>query len=176
MLTFSLCSMTWPPPLSGEGLALSIGPNRVGDLFYLMTETDSILRNDVCLLSRIDDGQCPESLSFQLQLYYTFVRLLYNLRIQGMFSSFAGFVSTLCLVGWSENCVLINCGTSVCSGFISDWLVFVVACCSCVWWPLLRYLPVQQEDSRSEENIFTEPDWTCHCLAVTDLMCFIMQR
>jgi hypothetical protein len=34
------------------GLALSIGPNRVGVPFYLVTETDSSLRNVVCFLNK----------------------------------------------------------------------------------------------------------------------------
>jgi hypothetical protein len=38
-----------------QGVALSIGPNRVG-VFYLTTETDSSLRNVVCFWSKIDDG------------------------------------------------------------------------------------------------------------------------
>jgi hypothetical protein len=33
-----------------KDLALSVGPNRVGVLFYLMMETDSSLRNVVCFL------------------------------------------------------------------------------------------------------------------------------
>jgi hypothetical protein len=34
------------------GLSLSIGPNRVGALFYLITETDSSLRNFLCFYQK----------------------------------------------------------------------------------------------------------------------------